>query len=364
MAGMVYMRFILLLSCIFSSTQALEEVVVIHSPDAVKFLSSEPVHSSSLGDIMAAMFAYTIRNKVEWNSLAVVSPWKRPEAIVVLELLGFGKKVDLPLDGERFLFENAGDVDTQFDAVSSETQERYFEKQPVLLHMQLAGELYDSKIAHPLLLKSIPANPEKRLSLALNDPDLSPLVEKSTFNTSIPSDAKLLTELVTVKELLKALHDHKPELHNAIPDVFWLKITGLQSIVTTYGTSSFQFTEALRLLRQMISEVKDGVRNVYDDNVVVMVIKEDEMPTSLASLAFKNRKLLQESTTTVGPVPEDDYNLATKWDPLFPVIFTIIAFMAIMLILSVIGASFVLWNMDPGRDSVNYRVSRQRIKKD
>lgn len=57
------------------------------------------------------------------------------------------------------------------------------------------------------------------------------------------------------------------------------------------------------------------------------------------------------------------YNLATKWDPMFPVVFTILLFIGISLVLAVLAISLALWNMDSGRDSI-YRMTSQRIKRD
>lgn len=57
------------------------------------------------------------------------------------------------------------------------------------------------------------------------------------------------------------------------------------------------------------------------------------------------------------------YNLATKWDPMFPVVFTIFLFIGISLVLAVLAISLALWNMDSGRDSI-YRMTSQRIKRD
>lgn len=41
--------------------------------------------------------------------------------------------------------------------------------------------------------------------LALNDNELGQLIKESIFNTSHPSDVKLLTELATLKEFMKAV---------------------------------------------------------------------------------------------------------------------------------------------------------------
>lgn len=49
---------------------------------------------------------YLFFQNTEWYSLAAVAPWKRPEAIAVIEILGFDGEIDLPVDGTKFLLEN------------------------------------------------------------------------------------------------------------------------------------------------------------------------------------------------------------------------------------------------------------------
>ncbi|GFY62915.1 hypothetical protein TNIN_338461 [Trichonephila inaurata madagascariensis] len=355
-----FSQFLILLISLFYFSGAVEEVVVIYAPESIKFLSEESVRSSYLGDIFSSMFGYTIRSNIEWHSLAEVSPWKRPEALVVLELHGFDTKVDLPLEGTKFLLENVGDLSNQYDLTAHRTNERFFGKSPVMLHMDLSDELHDAKIAQPVLLKSVPADPKKRLQMALNDPELGELVKESTFNITLKSDETLLTELATIKEFLKALSSHKSEIRDGTPDIYWLKISGLEPIVSVYGQDSFQFREALRLLRQIIAEVKSTMRNIYDDNLVISVIKTNSITLPLG---HKGRKLL-EVTSTETPVYVNTYNLAPEYDPMFPIVFAMLLFVSLLLILSLLGVSMAMWNMDPGKDSIIYRMTSQRMKKD
>ena len=57
-------------------------------------------------------------------------------------------------------------------------------------------------------------------------------------------------------------------------------------------------------------------------------------------------------------------NLAYEYDPDFHVTFAIIAFTTILFALIVFGVSLGMWFMDPGRDSIIYRMTSQRMKKD
>ncbi|CAB4025132.1 renin receptor, partial [Paramuricea clavata] len=53
----------------------------------------------------------------------------------------------------------------------------------------------------------------------------------------------------------------------------------------------------------------------------------------------------------------DDY-----YDNEFPPIFNISLWLMVILVLTVYAVSVVMWYMDPGRDSVIYRVTSQRMK--
>jgi len=73
---------------------------------------------------------------------------------------------------------------------------------------------------------------------------------------------------------------------------------------------------------------------------------------------------VRQAPATLAP-PDIDLNLADDVSEDYPVIFNIILFLAITLILALIAISVALATMDPGRDSLIYRVtSAQRFKKD
>ena len=57
-------------------------------------------------------------------------------------------------------------------------------------------------------------------------------------------------------------------------------------------------------------------------------------------------------------------NLAQPVDPNYAVIVNIILWMSLLIGVSVLAISIGIWNMDPGRDSIIYRMTSQRMKKD
>ena len=57
-------------------------------------------------------------------------------------------------------------------------------------------------------------------------------------------------------------------------------------------------------------------------------------------------------------------NRASQYDSMFPVIFNIWFWLLVVIFLATYAISVAMWNMDPGRDSIIYRLTEQKIKND
>ena len=62
--------------------------------------------------------------------------------------------------------------------------------------------------------------------------------------------------------------------------------------------------------------------------------------------------------------PDSPFNLAYKYNINYAVVFNIVLWLMIALALAVIATSYVMWNMDPGYDSIIYRMTNQKIRMD
>jgi renin receptor len=72
-----------------------------------------------------------------------------------------------------------------------------------------------------------------------------------------------------------------------------------------------------------------------------------------------------EPSTTPAPPKPSDFNLAEDVDENYPIIFNILLFVGISLLITTLAICVAIATMDPGRDSLIYRVtSAQRFKKD
>lgn len=61
---------------------------------------------------------------------------------------------------------------------------------------------------------------------------------------------------------------------------------------------------------------------------------------------------------------ESDLNLAKSYSQDYPVIFNIILWFGIAMVFSLLAISIAIGDMDPGRDSIIYRMTSTRMKKD
>ncbi|VEL24096.1 unnamed protein product [Protopolystoma xenopodis] len=57
-------------------------------------------------------------------------------------------------------------------------------------------------------------------------------------------------------------------------------------------------------------------------------------------------------------------NLAPDYDPEYAALFNIILWLCVCLILALWAITWGIWNMDPGRDGIIYRISSARLKSD
>lgn len=78
----------------------------------------------------------------------------------------------------------------------------------------------------------------------------------------------------------------------------------------------------------------------------------------------QHRRTRRALATGMSAVPSSDLNLATVYSGDYPVVFNIILILSIIMGVSVLAVSVSMATMDPGRDSIIYRMTNPRMKKD
>lgn len=136
--------------------------------------------------------------------------------------------------------------------------------------------------------------------------------------------------------------------------------------------------EALKLVTDCVEKCNAAAVNAYGkDNVFVFStctvtsrtkraveanVKGDPI-VSFISLTKKIVKIIVSNLKNSIFQPTD-LNLAKTYSEDYPVIFNIILWFGVVLAFSLLAISYAIASMDPGRDSIIYRMTSNRIKKD
>lgn len=125
----------------------------------------------------------------------------------------------------------------------------------------------------------------------------------------------------------------------------------LNGISKMQKAESPAYTEILKVLKDSIEELAVSAENAYKNQALITLI------TTTQTIQKRVRRATVASDA-------DKFNIAPSYDENYPVIFNIIFWFAIIMIFSLLAVSLAIGNMDPGRDSIIYRMTSTRMKKD
>lgn len=171
------------------------------------------------------------------------------------------------------------------------------------------------------------------------------------LNKTEEPDSTFLREMTTLPQIAEQIVEAKVSAGNE-QDILFLEIHSLAELVKSYGINSEQVAEAGNLLRSQLEKVTMRMRTLYDDSIVVMTTMIDDQEKH------------SRTTRSILGLSGGDYNLAVEYSEDYPAIFNILLWGSIVLSLSVLAVSVSMATMDPGRDSIIYRMTNPRMKKD
>lgn len=111
------------------------------------------------------------------------------------------------------------------------------------------------------------------------------------------------------------------------------------------------YTEILKVLKDSIEELAVSAEKAYKNQALITLIATTQTI----------QKRVRRATVASDA---DKFNIAPSYDENYPVIFNIIFWFAVIMIFSLLAISLAIGNMDPGRDSIIYRMTSTRMKKD
>jgi len=125
----------------------------------------------------------------------------------------------------------------------------------------------------------------------------------------------------------------------------------VDGIAKAHGEKSVAVDEANKLLSAAIGRLLAAAQKSSDSVLFVQSTDKD------AAVSRSKRDTIASSKT-------NEFNLATYYNEDYPVIFNIILWFMVIFGLSLLAICYAIAAMDPGRDSIIYRMTSTRMKKD
>nr|CAD7430745.1 unnamed protein product [Timema monikensis] len=303
------------------------ELLILHAPKSLQFEGNEPLDESLLREVYSGALGFSVSKGSKWGGLKVLDPFHYPEAVVGIVVdglpsLGISKGSHFPLITNQ-------NEEATWHALNQRVSMRFPDQSSVLTR-----------------LDTVEGN-NAGLSTSSSPP---PLVQY--LNPNETEDAQFIQELLLVKQLT---HKVKSESGDGVPDVYWLVLRALHPVIDLHGTDSDAAIEAKNLLIEAIKDLDRAFVHAYKGQVLVSVVTSDVSHTR------KSRSLMAEvdADSVV-----DNMNVSKEYDPNYPVIFNILLWFNIAFFYSIIAVAVFIAKMDPGRDSIIYRMTSTRMKKD
>ncbi|XP_034256114.1 ATPase H(+)-transporting accessory protein 2 [Thrips palmi] len=310
------------------------ELQVLHSTDSLHFHGHERLSQDTLKEVLSASLGFTIEKSSEWKGLRILDPFKYSEAVAVLVVDGV-KSLDSKLPHtHRYPLTTTEHEEDTWQSLRSRIDARF----PHKVHN---NTVYRVDLQDVVLGEKSPLLDGVRIAQDSQQYEF--------LDAEIEEDAQLMKEV----QVLRALA-HKIETlgnaHDGLPDLYWIVLRGLHAVSDRHGADSPTTLEAKQLVSDAANVLSQAFTSVYDGRVVFATVATDSSHTRRA------RSLLQDSTATV--------DAPDAYSEDFPVIFNIILWFSIVLVFALIAISVAIADMDPGRDSIIYRMTSTRMKKD
>lgn len=318
-------RKIFLLFSLFVAANC-DQLSVLFSPKALEFRGHARLDVDSLPDVFGASLGYSVAKPTEWDGLTVRDPFNLANGVVIVVAEGI----------DSLKLENAHSYEL-YGGSGSESVSELMHKTADHNGISFEIDLKESSDSFSTPLGNVQPD----------DDEVQPQYLKAKSNKA---DADFLRQLAFINGLSDLLVTSTDE---NIPAVHIVRVS-LEALLAAHEPSSPAVAEAKKLLTTALLELQTAAEKAFDGAVVVGLVTSTEAP--LVRSKRQAEKPKQGET--------QDFNIAKKYDSNYPVIFNIILWFSVVLVFSLLAISIAIATMDPGRDSIIYRMTSTRMKKD
>ncbi|OWF49195.1 renin receptor-like isoform X2 [Mizuhopecten yessoensis] len=335
-----------------------QELVVTHAPKYVHFQEqSEKLQASDVPKVISHTLGLPAE-EVSWTGIKHGSLFKRPKANVLISVTGYEGIKQNPLKLKNVATYPVKSDVPSLDIVGlmNNLQNAFFDKNPLLLDAGVDNNFFDVHTDFDVFRK-IPDTMRHMADRLMDSDSILQSLTTGTLNSSSPTHLKLMGELQMIQDVFSTVSDKPELLSSKSPDLLSFNIGGLQDVAEKHGAESSEAADASNLVTDFIHKITEDFRNLYKDNVVVEVL-------TLTPQGGYVRKARSLKATAEATGASSELNLSKDYDQDYPSVFNIILWFMIIMAIVLFAVCYGMWNMDPGRDSIIYRMTTTRLKKD
>uniref|UniRef100_A0A3Q2ZNI0 Renin receptor n=1 Tax=Hippocampus comes TaxID=109280 RepID=A0A3Q2ZNI0_HIPCM len=339
-----------------------DSLTVLQAPEFVSFQKGKwPISGEKIPDLVALTMGFSVQEDLSWPGLEAGPLFQRPRANVLVVVRG-ADDLDFPQSVASYPLENVSRPGPGFKKNGpligcSEVFLIFFPSQCPSLWIVSQRRLYMLGKANAVF-EDLPVTLQQIRGRLFQDGSVLATLPLKSLSRNAEADLLFLSEIQVLYDITALLQRHRHLAKDHSPDVYSLELSGLEELSRVYGQDSPQHRDAIALLSSVLQKFGEDVYNLYGNSAVVEVVtvKNFEAP-----LTRKSRSILESKQISN---PGSPYNLAYKYNFNYAVVFNIVLWLMIVLALAVIAVSYNLWNMDPGYDSIIYRMTNQKIRMD
>jgi renin receptor len=327
-------KYILLISTYILAVNCAGQLTILNAPKSLEFKNAGILNTDSVSDIFGVALGYPIEHSSDWKGMYVRDPFNVAESILTVYVDGIDKLISNKMSKSSHSYELYGSsISESLDKVTLAIEEHNSETIDFDLNQGLDFEQYTTILGDAKF-----EEPKQTLNL-------KPQVH--------PEDKLFLEQIATIKSLAESLATLE-----TVPTLITVRLSLTSFISAHKDKSPAAIADAISLLNNAIEELKISAVKAFHSNVLVTVVADKE------DIVYREKRAAEATPKQSPQVIPDDINLALDYNSDYPVIFNIILWFGVVMVFSLLAISYAIASMDPGRDSVIYRMTSTRMKKD
>ncbi|XP_003745424.1 renin receptor [Galendromus occidentalis] len=297
--------------------------------DDIKFNSVNSIKASQVGDVLSALNGYTVHSSDAWKGIRSYNPIRHPVFFLIANFEMPQNFPELTMNSNlHFDLENDNNLDDEFNEFSTRSANRWPDAAAKMISIDVAGD------------KS-----QERLKEAIGT------LRDENFDQSNDSDRAFMLEYTMFNNIIDEIPKYPM---NEVPStVYWINLNSVRRLAADYGTKHEKPLRAAQLLSELVGKATGRLES--HPRSLFMVIQETVEGKTRSRRQAEAKPSAEKAASGVA------WN-AYEYDSDFSTVFAMSLFTMLIITLGVYATSIGLWFMDPGRDSIIYRMTSQRMK--